>query len=61
MDMISTLIRRDNGTADAPPPACPEANTYNGKFGIRVASIFVIAFAATLGGSLSKSKQSSIH
>ncbi|KAI5814584.1 low-affinity zinc ion transporter-like protein [Pyronema omphalodes] len=52
--MISTLIRRDNGTFDAPPVECVGPSSYDGKLGVRIASIFVIAFASTLGALLPK-------
>lgn len=49
LQSAALLLRRDDGDADAPVPACETSNDYNGNLGARISSIFVILVTSTFG------------
>lgn len=53
MDQINnfvTLVARQDAQADV-PPVCDSGNEYDGRMGLRIASIFIILFGSTLGAT----------
>lgn len=43
------------------PPACGGGNSYNGRMGLRISSVFVILIGSTFGRSSSSSVSSKTH
>lgn len=45
------LVSRQVGADDSEPPACETGNEYDGRMGLRIASIFIIWFGSTVGAT----------
>jgi len=50
MDHFERLLARQSDS-DTTVPACSNSNDYNGKLGLRIASVFVIMFGSMLGAT----------